>query len=482
MKLFNLIIIYFCSSFCINAWASSSKIEGSTIYFSEKKIFISYQDSLGKYITDSTEIDSEGHFQFIIDKVIPTRKVFLRLDANNYFYLFMEPGYHVRLNFNLKDPITFKRTKTISGNGSIGNLFRFKLDSIETYLRGNFYEKNEGEFLKILEQNYQTLANTIYLKEQVDKTDLSLSYIMEVNYLDLQFWKMQHIIDYISFSKNFSKEKKVAFLQKNTTPVIYANLFNENFIKSDKYLELMCSGSYSNYSVKLDENIFFDTLTVDDKRILITKEIRETFKGRIMELALNSYMTSSINRIESYEILQRYKNQFEELYASQDNKEVLSKVIAQKEMELFLTRKGVPPAMFSMIDKNKQKFNLSNFKGKVIYIDLWASWCIPCREETVHIKKLQAFYKEKKEFLILSIAVLDKEKNWITALKQDKPTWLQFFDNKNEAKEVFLPGSGYSIPRFILIDKKGDILDFDAPRPSDPKLKTLIDTALKQEI
>ena len=109
---------------------------------------------------------------------------------------------------------------------------------------------------------------------------------------------------------------------------------------------------------------------------------------------------------------------------------------------------------------------------------MWASWCIPCREETPYIKALQNYYQDRKDFAILSIAILDKQENWRMALKQDKPTWPQFFDYNNEVKKAFLPDNGYSIPRFILLDKNGNILDFDVPRPSDPKLKTLIDSNL----
>ena len=176
--------------------------------------FFSYYDSLGKHVTDTTQLTNDGKFMFTIDRLNKMQKLFVRFSPNLYTYVFIVPGYQLNLSADLQNGNIFKRSKKVDGNGSIGNLFGFKLDSIETYLRGNFYEKNETQFLKILEQNYQTLANTIYSKEQVHKTDTSLSYIMEVNYLDLQFWKMQHIIDYISFSKSFSKEKKVAFFTR----------------------------------------------------------------------------------------------------------------------------------------------------------------------------------------------------------------------------------------------------------------------------
>lgn len=474
--LFLFILLFSLLSF--KAVAIPTLVEGTVTNTTESKMFLSYLDSLGNHITDSSQISKNGHFEFKMNRFMSMQKVFLRFNKNFYTYLFIAPGYHLIVNADLKDGRTFKQNKTISGIGAIGNKFSFQKDSIETSLNSDIYKKSENEFLQTLQIYFEKLASNIIELDQLKKEDLALRYIMEINYLDLHFWKMQFVLDYINFNKDFSIAKRISFLKENTNTAIYSNLFDSNFVKSDKYLEIMGSGYYANYLLRSNSKVNLADLDNDELRLLIIKQIKDSYKGKIAEIALNNYMSSSVNRIESYEVLQNYKIVLEKFYVNELNRVTISSVIVKKEDELFLTRKGMPPNFFTMVDKDNKIFNLSHFNGKVIYIDLWASWCIPCREENPNIRALKEYYNNKKDFIIISLAVLDKEQDWRRALKQDQPTWNQFFDNRNEAKEVFFSNNSYSIPRFILIDKIGKIVDFNAPRPSDPKLKILINSSL----
>jgi thiol-disulfide isomerase/thioredoxin len=122
---------------------------------------------------------------------------------------------------------------------------------------------------------------------------------------------------------------------------------------------------------------------------------------------------------------------------------------------------------------------LRNNYGKLIYIDTWASWCAPCREQMPASEHLRGVYKNK------SIAfVFISEDNTISAWKAASEQ-----ENMNELNSNYLmvnfEKSDFkkkynitSIPRYILIDKKGNLISVDAPRPNDPKLKPLIDTLL----
>jgi thiol-disulfide isomerase/thioredoxin len=127
------------------------------------------------------------------------------------------------------------------------------------------------------------------------------------------------------------------------------------------------------------------------------------------------------------------------------------------------TRIGNPAPDFALKNETGQTFKLRDFKGKVVYIDLWASWCKPCREETPFLEKLYDHYKSDPRIAFISIAVSDGQQAWLKALKQDKPTWLQLIDSKGQVKTAY---NANMIPRFVIINKKGQIVNFDAPRPS----------------
>ena len=110
---------------------------------------------------------------------------------------------------------------------------------------------------------------------------------------------------------------------------------------------------------------------------------------------------------------------------------------------------------------------------------MWATWCGPCRGEIPHLKKLeQEMHGTDVVFLGVSV---DETK--------DKQKWLDFI-KKEELGGVQVHASGWSkiaqdykikgIPRFMVFDKQGRVVSVDAPRPSSPELKEILEKELKK--
>jgi thiol-disulfide isomerase/thioredoxin len=117
------------------------------------------------------------------------------------------------------------------------------------------------------------------------------------------------------------------------------------------------------------------------------------------------------------------------------------------------------------------KTTLESLKGKYVYIDLWATWCGPCRAEIPFLKELEKDL-HGKNIAFVSIST-DSEKDhekWRTFVKEKELTGIQLYADR--ANMDFIKAFNVnSIPRFILIDPTGTVVDADAARPSDPKLK-----------
>ncbi len=132
---------------------------------------------------------------------------------------------------------------------------------------------------------------------------------------------------------------------------------------------------------------------------------------------------------------------------------------------------------FKFEDKDGKMVSFADFRGKVVLIDTWATWCGPCKVEIPHLKKLEEEMKGK-EVAIVSISV-DEEK--------DKEKWKKMIaDEELGGTQLFAKGwsdiTKYykitGIPRFLVFDKEGKIVTVDAPRPSSPDLIPLLNKYL----
>jgi thiol-disulfide isomerase/thioredoxin len=135
---------------------------------------------------------------------------------------------------------------------------------------------------------------------------------------------------------------------------------------------------------------------------------------------------------------------------------------------------------FEYVNFNGAKTKLSDFKGKYVYIDVWATWCGPCRAEIPFLQKVEEKYKDKKiTFVSISIDVDKDFQKWKTFVKEKNLGGTQLFADKNWTSDFIKSFNINSIPRFILIDPSGNVVDADAKRPSSTELIVQLDELLK---
>ena len=141
---------------------------------------------------------------------------------------------------------------------------------------------------------------------------------------------------------------------------------------------------------------------------------------------------------------------------------------------------NLPSAAFDYENQKGGKTKLEELKGKYVYIDVWATWCGPCRAEIPFLQKVEEKYKGKNiEFVSISVDVAKDHDKWKNFVDEKKLGGIQLLAD-NDWKSDFIKSYGInSIPRFILIDPNGVIVKGDAARPSDPKLQELLDSLLK---
>ena len=132
---------------------------------------------------------------------------------------------------------------------------------------------------------------------------------------------------------------------------------------------------------------------------------------------------------------------------------------------------------FTYPDKDGNNVALSDFIGSVVYVDVWATWCGPCRAEMPFLHDLEAEYSDKNvTFIGVSV---DEEKN--------RQVWLDMMEEKDmQGVQIFADGwsqitKDYAIngiPRFMLFDTEGNVSNLNADRPSSDDIRPAIDALL----
>lgn len=131
-----------------------------------------------------------------------------------------------------------------------------------------------------------------------------------------------------------------------------------------------------------------------------------------------------------------------------------------------LSRPGRVSPNFRAVDIEGKEWTLLDFRGKYVYIDMWATWCGPCKQEMPYLKQLEKQF-EDASIVFLGLSVDRDKSKWEEMAGNGNLTGVQLYlGTQSSFQEAY---RAESIPRFILLDKDGVIISNDMSRPSDPE-------------
>jgi thiol-disulfide isomerase/thioredoxin len=178
--------------------------------------------------------------------------------------------------------------------------------------------------------------------------------------------------------------------------------------------------------------------------------------------------------IREYEGFVKYVQPYQNLFTTAEQKTAYQK----KYEEVYLFAKGTPGYNFELKDVNDKTYTLSGFKGKVVVIDMWAMWCAPCLAEKPVMEKIAEGYHDRKDIVFVGVSTdgLNRREVWKGFVQKKGFTSIELLSNHTESIQQYYKIEG--IPRFLVFDREGRIVTVDAPRPSDPGFKKIIDETL----
>lgn len=258
--------------------------------------------------------------------------------------------------------------------------------------------------------------------------------------------------------------------------------FYSQFIKPHKFndAKILEIGEGMNY-INLYQKLSFQFLDVGGKKLW-----RED-KMKIMMDAITNDTVKAYFLKEQMEINEVYNlSEFKAIYQPFE-KYTFPPTVKKKYQRVYesfigdTTFIGKSSYDFSLPDTSGRMVSMKDFKGKVIFIDVWATWCGPCRGQFPYLKEIEEEYKKEKDIVFVGIStdkLKDKQK-WLKIIQKENLQGVQLLDDFGKAF-----GRKYqviSIPRFLLIDKQGKWIEIRCPLPeAKEELKRYLDKALEE--
>ncbi|OWY24599.1 hypothetical protein C7N43_20200 [Sphingobacteriales bacterium UPWRP_1] len=414
----------------------------------------------GKIVGYASKIDSSGKFMIQLPLKSPA---FAQLfHANNSVPVFLHPGDNVQVTVNALD---MANTVKFDGRGAD-----------HCRLTAEYFRKfNTAAQRSLLTQKMTDLEPTDFIAyvEAVRKQKLQLvaDYKVKGNLSQVceNFVKTQTNVEWANalLDYPFAHSLNSSELTPANLPPDYYAFMNEVDLQNQEAMQLSI---YTDYLLKFISNRFSKTIErADYNTDNFYADKYEFAKTMLTGKALYYVQGICITDACTYGKVENIAAKFDEYLVACPFANY-TQAVTEIYDRAFRTCAGQKAPDFSLMNLAGDTITLQQLKGKVLYLDFWATWCGPCVREMGYSEQLKDKFKGK-DIAFVYISVDDNPMDWEHYLHNTllftPDSTLHLFANGLTSET----GKTYNIkgvPRYLIIDADGIIADSNAKRPSDP--------------
>ena len=226
--------------------------------------------------------------------------------------------------------------------------------------------------------------------------------------------------------------------------------------------DLVNLSEYRNFIIEAAHVLDADNRNLKDinpKTVAQMRYIADNFKNPVVVEKLLHYLASSY--VDTFGI--DGIEEMESVYRTYVKDETLLADYAVKYDKWNISKPGKPSPDFDAVDIDGKKWSVADFRGKYVYIDMWATWCGPCKKELPYLKALEEKFRDA-QIVFVGLSTDGMKENWEKMVRSGVMCGTQLYIGPRSSFQRAYNIDG--IPRFILLDKEGKIISNDMSRPS----------------
>lgn len=435
-------------------------------------VFIKLYKEIGwDMISHGSEIAKDGSFTLSFELQQPEPASFS--DGKESTKMFLHPDDKINLTLDTEQfDESIKYTGTHAGENNYlaakyledekNPLQYWKLaDSISADDYMNIYETRKATLKSLLTQyqeNFELSKDFIdYENEEIEIDFATHIYL----YIDM---KRDRKLGFDTINIPLSFYKHINRYIEKEGPLSKSPLFEQFISLLPRYL--IATNPYNPKTLAQSDSISINLITSKLKGSLKEKTLTNTLFGMLRRYDIDSY--------------DKYKVTFDSVVNNPNYIAYLDTKYTTVKKELA---RGLPEGVI-LKNLNEEEYQhltfsslIDQYKGKVIYLDFWASWCGPCKAEMPHSLKMQEYFKGK-DVVFVYISSDNNVSDWERMIKILQITGKHYRTSKAVRKEYNDLFDVKYIPRYVIIDKEGNIVDDNAKRPSDKEVYSEIEGLL----
>lgn len=409
--------------------------------------------------TDTLNLNANNQFTFKLQLDKPEYITLFYGQKNTTLYL--KPGKPVKISLNGNN---IAQKVQVNGQNQAENQYlnqKLKLFLQHAIPPSQLYDRPVKAFRKLVDSIY--VVEKIVLEDYIEKhPEISKAFI-KYEQAALLYDRATKLLEYprmSSYAQNINNNKYYGFIDK-------LDLNDESLLQVYEYRQFL--DAY--IELKMHQKVFVNGIqevypheaTLARLQVIIHCFTNTTIKNQMLFKVLNRHI-----KYYGYKNTDKLFQTFDNQCTNPDLKQKLMQPY-KKYQEL---NQGAKAPDFSFTNLLGETYHFSDYQGSYLYVDVWATWCLPCRKEAPYFERMRAEYKNKN-IVFISLSVDEKKQDWLDYINAKNKTTSQFWvpDYKQFLNLYMIK----TIPHFLIISPDGNIMNANAPSPSSGNVQWIKD-------